>query len=310
MKTDVEALSGSSSQRAESVTLLSAFQRGLTVLQAAEVADAKNEAFWLLEAGLGISRLKVYSDPQWRVGPEDWARTESLFRRRASREPLQYIVGTQDFRCREFLVNPSVLIPRPETELIIEEVLASGFSAERCHMVDVGTGSGCLAVSLALDCPNATVSATDCSAAALRVARENAQRHGVAGRIRFFQGEWLEPLSDHGFAGKISVIVSNPPYIPADQCGLLPRDVQAFEPLLALNGGLNGLEFYDRLLAESPSLLRPGGTLIMEMGVNQSGAIRQKAIDTKAFSVKTLRSDQAGIDRVICLERTSQAWTV
>ena len=305
MKIDTAALSGSSSQHVESVTLLSAFQRGLTILQAAEVVNSKNEAFWLLEAGLGISRLNVYADPQGRVRPEDWARTESLFRRRASQEPLQYIVGTQVFRGREFLVNPSVLIPRPETELVIEEVLASRFSAERCHMVDMGTGSGCLAISLALDCPGAVVSATDCSAPALRVARDNAQRHGVVQRIRFFQGECLEPLSDHAFTGKISVIVSNPPYIPADQFELLPRDVRSFEPLLALHGGLNGLEFYDRLLAESPSLLHPGGILVMEMGVNQSRDICQKVSARKEFVVKTIRPDQAGIDRVICLERTS-----
>lgn len=289
-------------------TLLSAYQRGVAILQAADVVNADNEAFWLLEAGLGVSRLRVYADPNARVGPADWTRTESLFRRRASREPLQYIVGTQAFRGRDFLVNPSVLIPRPETELIIEEVLASRFSTIDCHMVDMGTGSGCLAVSLALDCPGVTVSATDCSAPALQVAGENAQRHGVADRIRFFQGECLEPLAAGAFAGKVSVIVSNPPYIPADQCDRLPPEVRAFEPLPALDGGPNGLAFYDRLLAESPSLLHPGGILVMEMGMHQSEDVRRRA--GEAFTVKTIRRDQAGIDRVICLERTSSTWTV
>ena len=305
MQTEMAASNSSSPSPS---TLLSAYQRGVTILQAAEVTNADNEAFWLLEAGLGVSRLRVYADPNARVGPADWARTESLFRRRASREPLQYIVGAQAFRGRDFLVNPSVLIPRPETELIIEEVLASRFSTIDCHMVDMGTGSGCLAVSLALDCPGATVSATDCSAPALQVAGENAQRHGVADRIRFFQGECLEPLSAGAFAGKVSVIVSNPPYIPADQCDRLPPEVRAFEPLPALNGGPNGLAFYDRLLAESPSLLHPGGILVMEMGMHQSEDVRRRA--GEAFTVKTIRRDQAGIDRVICLERTSSTWTV
>lgn len=289
-------------------TLLSAYQRGVAILQAAEVANADNEAFWLLEAGLGVSRLRVYADPHGHIEPEEWVRTESLFRRRALREPLQYIVGTQAFHGRDFLVTPSVLIPRPETELIIEEVLASRFSTVDCHMVDMGTGSGCLAVSLALDCPEATVFATDCSAPALQVAGENAQRHGVADRIRFFQGECLEPLSGGAFAGKVSVIVSNPPYIPADQCERLPPEVRAFEPLPALDGGPNGLAFYDRLLAESPSLLHPGGILVMEMGMHQSEDVRRKV--GEAFIVKTIRRDQAGIDRVICLERTSSTWTV
>jgi len=286
-------------------TLLSAYRRGVAILRAAGVTNSNNEAFWLLEAGLTVSRLRVYSELQARVGPEDWARTESLFRRRALREPLQYIVGTQAFRGRDFLVNPAVFIPRPETELIIEEVLASRFSTGRCHMVDVGTGSGCLAVSLASDCPDATVFATDCSAPALDVARENAHRHGVAGSIRFFRGECLEPLASPAFAGMISVIVSNPPYIPADQLDLLPPEVRAFEPLSALNGGLNGLELYDRLLAESPALLHPGGILVMELGINQSGDVRQKVNDRQEFVIKTIRRDQAGLDRVICLERAS-----
>ncbi len=300
MKTDPVAPKGSSPHP---TTLRSAYQRGVSILEGGAVANANNEAFWLLEAGLGISRLTVYSDPEARVEPEDWARIESMFRRRASREPLQYIVGTQTFRGREFLVNPSVLIPRPETESIIEEVLASRFSTDCCHMVDMGTGSGCLAVSLALDCPGATILATDCSAPALRVARENARRHGVAGRIRFFRGECLDPL--HAFTGTISVIVSNPPYVPEDQFDLLPRDVREFEPRVALHGGSNGLALYDRLLEESSSLLHQGGLLIMEMGINQSGAIRQKVRHGNAFIVRTIRCDQAGIERVICLERSS-----
>ena len=300
MKTETTAMNDSSRLPA---TLLSAYRLGVAMLQAAEVTNANNEAFWLLEAGVGVSRLQVYADPQRRIGPEEWERTESLFRRRALHEPLQYLVGAQSFRGRDFLVNPNVLIPRPETELIIEEVLASRFSAEPCLMVDMGTGSGCLAVSLALDCPDATVLATDCSAPALQVARENAQRHGVLQRISFFRGDCLEPLADLAFAGKISVIVSNPPYIPADQLDRLPREVRAFEPLPALDGGLNGLEFYDRLLAESPALLHPGGMLVMEVGMNQSVDICQKV--NEQFAVKMVRRDQAGIDRIICLERTS-----
>ncbi len=302
MKTDTALQHDSTRHPA---TLLSAYRRGVAILRAAGVTNANNEAFWLLEAGLAVSRLRVYSEPQARVEPEDWVRTESLFRRRVLREPLQYIVGTQAFRGRDFLVNPDVFIPRAETELIVEEVLASRFSTGRCHMVDVGTGSGCLAVSLALDCPDATVFATDCSVPALDVARENADRHGVAGSLRFFRGECLEPLASPAFAGMISVIVSNPPYIPADQLDLLPPEVRAFEPLSALNGGLNGLELYDRLLTESPALLHPGGILVMELGINQSGDVRQKVNDRQEFVVKTIRRDQAGIDRVICLER---AW--
>ncbi len=291
-------------------TLLSAYQRGVAMLRDAGVTNANNEAFWLLEAGLGVSRLKVYVDPHGGIGLKAWTRTESLFRRRTLHEPLQYLVGAQVFRGRDFLVNPNVLIPRPETELIIEEVLASRFAAEPCSMVDMGTGSGCLAVSLAVDCPDATVLATDCSGPALHVAGENARRHGVLERIRFFRGDCLDALSGGAWAGTISVIVSNPPYIPTAQLDLLPRNVRAFEPRPALDGGRDGLAFYDRLLAQSPSLLRPGGILVMEMGMNQSADVRQKVNDGREFIVKRIRRDQAGIDRVICLERTSSPWTV
>ena len=284
-------------------TVLAAYYAGVTRLQAAKVANAKNEAFWLLETALGISRLKVYADPETLVSSEEWERADAMFRRRAFGEPLQYIVGTQFFRGRALTVNSSVLIPRRESELIVDAVVASPFSGDRCHVVDVGTGSGCLAVSLALERPGVSVYATDCSHAALRLAKENARRHGVADRITFLQGDGLEPVSDHGLAGNVSVIVSNPPYIPSDQFDLLPREVRAFEPRLALDGGRRGLKFYDRLLTESPALLHAGGLLILEMGASQSGDVANDARRRKAFSIKFIRPDQAGIDRVICLER-------
>ncbi len=299
----------------ESVTLLSAYQRGVAMLKDAEVVNARREAFWLLEAALGRSRLAVYVDPQSRVTSEDWERTESAFRRRASREPLQYIVGTQTFLNRDFLVRPGVFIPRPETELIVEAVATATGVDEGGPVVDMGTGSGCLAVSLALARPVSTVYATDCSLSALRLAGDNARRHGVDHRIRFVHGDGLAPLSGHGIQGTVSVIVSNPPYIPSGELERLPPDVRMFEPLLALDGGPNGLAFYDRLLTESPVWLRPGGLLVMEMGANQSGDICRMVSGcaihgVPAWSVKHIRRDQAGIERVLCLERTEQVWSV
>ncbi len=288
----------------DSVTLLSAYQRGVTILRAAEVANAGHEAFWLLEAALGLSRLTVYADPQARVAPEDWERTESAFRRRASREPLQYIVGVQAFLGRDFLVTPGALIPRPETELIVEEVMAATVPGDDGPVVDMGTGSGCLAVSLALARPGSTVYATDCSVPALRLARDNARRHGVERRIRFVLGDCLAPLASPALAGTIAVMVSNPPYIPSGQLDRLPPDVRSFEPLAALDGGPDGLAFYDRLLADCPSLLRPGGVLVMEMGANQAGDVCRKVRGVNTLSVTHIRRDQAGIERVLCVERT------
>lgn len=299
----------------ESVTLLSAYQRGVTMLKDAEVVNARHEAFWLLEAALGRSRLAVYVAPHSRVTPEDWERTESAFRRRASREPLQYIVGTQTFLGRDFLVRPGVFIPRPETELIVEAVAAATGVDDSGPVVDMGTGSGCLAVSLALARPGSIVYATDCSLSALRLAGDNARRHGVDHRIRLIHGDGLAPLSGHGVAGTVSVIVSNPPYIPSGDLESLPPDVRMFEPLRALDGGPDGLVFYDRLLAESQAWLRPGGLLVMEMGANQSANVCRKVSGctvrgVSAWSVNHIRRDQSDSERVLCLERTEQAWIV
>lgn len=293
----------------ESLTILSAYQRGVTMLKDAEVGNARHEAFWLLEAALGCPRLAVYVDPHSQVTPEDWERTEAVFRRRASREPLQYIVGTQTFLGRDFLVRPGVFIPRPETELIVEAVVAAAGLDDGGPVVDMGTGSGCLAVSLALARSRSAVYATDCSLSALRLARDNARRHGVDHRIRFIRGDGLAPLSGAGVAGTVSVIVSNPPYIPSGDLDGLPPDVRCFEPLRALDGGPDGLKLYDRLLAESPTWLRPGGLLVMEMGANQSGDICRKVSGctvhgAPAWSVNHIRRDQSGIERVLCLERT------
>ncbi len=293
----------------ESVTLLSAWQRGVTMLKDAGVVNARHEAFWLLEAALGQSRLAVYAHPDSRVTSGDWERTASAFRRRASREPLQYIVGTQAFLGRDFLVRPGVFIPRPETELIVEEVEAAAGVDDDGPVVDMGTGSGCLAVSLALARPGSLVHATDCSLPALRLAGDNARRYGVDHRVRLLQGDGLAPLSGHVVAGTVSVIVSNPPYIPSGELDRLPPDVRVFEPLRALDGGPDGLAFYDRLLAESRAWLRPGGLLVMEMGANQSGDICRKVSGCAgrggaAWAVKHIRRDQSGIERVLCLERT------
>ncbi len=311
MKTAARA----AARRRESVTLLSAYQRGVAMLKGAGVVNARHETFWLLEAVLGRARLAVYVDPHRRVAPEDWQRAESAFRRRASREPLQYILGTQTFLGRDFLVRPGVFIPRPETELLVEEVVAATGSDDDGPVVDMGTGSGCLAVSLALARPGSDVYATDCSLSALRLAGDNARRHGVDRRIRLVHGDGLAPLSGHVGAGTVSVIVSNPPYIPSEALSRLPPDVRVFEPRRALDGGPNGLAFYDRLLTEAPVWLRPDGLLVMEMGARQSGDICRMAGECagrggSVWSVKQIRRDQSGIERVLCLERKESAWIV
>ena len=286
------------------VTYASGYQKGMAWLSEAGVSNAGNEALWLLESVLGITRLDIHTKPETTVGRASWSRVVAAFHRRASGEPLQYILGTQEFRGLEITVRPGVLIPRIETELIIEMVHALVPCQKRLVMADVGTGSGCLAVALALEFPESIIFATDCSELALEVAETNARRHSVQERIRFQRGDLLESLGrfpelDHG----LSIIVSNPPYIPTEQLGNLQREVRDFEPRIALDGGSDGLVFYRRLLGEALSLLQPNGWMVLEVGEGQAPRICKEIDGHESWSLHHVRQDDAGIDRVMALER-------
>ncbi|MGH7256673.1 MAG: N5-glutamine methyltransferase family protein, partial [Nitrospirales bacterium] len=196
--------------------------RAVRTLRRAHIDHADQEAVWLLACALEQSRLHLLLDRARPVTSEASTRAEGLVRRRAAGEPLQYLLGTQEFCGLDFEVNPDVLIPRPETEVLVEETLrlVSGLTATAPAgpagpvVVDLGTGSGCLAVALARALPTARLYATDQSCAALQTARRNAARHGVSHRITFCEGDLLVPLRAHQLTGRVSALVSNPPYIP------------------------------------------------------------------------------------------------
>lgn len=286
------------------ITQASAYRKGLALLSKAGMSNAANETLWLLESALGISRLDIHAKPDTVVDHSSWTSAKDLLLRRASGEPLQYILGTQEFRGLEIEVRPGVLIPRPETELVIEEVHSLVFPQDRLNMVDVGTGSGCLSIALAVEFPDAKIFATECSEAAIEVARSNAHRHSVQDRIAFLLGDLLLPLKQvPGLHEGIAVMVANPPYIPTRDLATLQREVQDFEPHLALDGGADGLTFYRRLLREALLFLRPGGCLVMEMGEGQASHICEEAARLSTWHIRNIRQDDAGIDRVIALER-------
>ncbi len=286
------------------MTYASGYREGVSLLSTAGVSNATNEALWLLEMALGISRLDIHAEPDMAVAESSWSVAKELLLRRAAGEPLQYILGTQTFRGLDIAVRPCVLIPRPESELVIEEVHSLRLSRHDLHMADVGTGSGCLAIALAAEFPHATVYATDCSEAAIEMAESNARRHMVLGRIKFVCGNLLEPLiSLPGLKASLKVIVANPPYIPTRQLIALPREVRSFEPHLALDGGNDGLSFYRRLLRDALVYLQPGGNLVMEMGEGQAQSICEEAERLAAWHLQNIRQDDAGIDRIISLER-------
>lgn len=269
----------------------------------AGVSNGAQEAMWLLEHALAVRSHQLVSHADRLVSPDVLVYAESLVARRVAREPLQYLLGTQEFCGLEFSVSPAVLIPRPETELLIHHVADHVQTLSDATIVDVGTGSGCVAITLAARLNGRRILAIDRSPEALVVAQRNATRHAVRDRIEWLEGDLLEPLRDLQGADSVDVIVSNPPYISeSDWAGLEP-DVRVFEPRMALVGGEQGTEFHERLLRESREFLVPGGLLIMEMGAGQAPTVRQLAEQIGGYAALRIIEDAAGIERVVMAQR-------
>ncbi len=217
--------------------------------------------------------------------------------------PCNIFLGTQEFCGLEFDVNPAVLIPRPETELLVEYV-AQRIPVERqATIVDVCTGSGCIAVAIARLRPRARLIATDLSNPSLDVARQNAARHAVGERITWLEGDLLGPLAGQKLEGRIDVIVSNPPYIAEADWATLQPEVRLFEPRGALVAGPQGTELHERLLQEAGQYLSPSGVLIMEIGAGQARAMRRIVDQISGYRFHQLVYDAAGLERVVIVER-------
>ena len=220
-----------------------------------------------------------------------------------AREPLQYILGTQEFCGLEFHVNPAVLIPRPETELLIQEVVRRCAVSKSVTLVDVATGSGCVAITLATILNGMRILGLDRFPEALAVAKSNAERHAVSDKIEWLEGDLLSPLRDKGMAGAVDVIVSNPPYIAEAEWAGLEPEVRVYEPRLALIAGQKGTELHERLLHDSMAYLVPGGLLVVEIGQGQAAAIRQVAAQLGGYAALRVVEDASGIERVVIAER-------
>lgn len=232
--------------------------------QKAGIPSARLDAEVLLANFLQVDRLELIKEPDRRLAQEELEEFASRVHGRCQGEPVAYISGCKEFWSLSFEVNPQVLIPRPETELLVEETIAVASPQGVIRILDIGTGSGAVAVALAHELKNARITATDISLAALKTARRNARTNGVDEKIMFLLGDLFSPLR-----GRFDIIVSNPPYIAKEDFHLLPIGVKRYEPPLALVGGADGLAVIKRIIETAPGFLRPGGWLLLEIGAGQ-----------------------------------------
>lgn len=263
-------------------------------LAAAGVSDAEREAGWILAHLLGCSAGALRLRAAEPLPAEQAAAFAGLIARRAGREPLQYILGSEEFLGLHFQVSPAVLIPRLDTEVLVLEAVARLQGRGPVRVADIGTGSGAIAVAVAHLLPAAEVVAVDISPLALAVARANAQANGVGDRVALRQGDLLEPLG----AEPYQAILSNPPYIGADEMAGLAPEVREFEPHLALTPGEDGLVMYRRLAAEAPANLAPGGLLGVEVGFRQAEAVAEFFRQAGLVEV-SIHRDSAGHQRAV-----------
>jgi release factor glutamine methyltransferase len=289
------------------VTAKKLLANGITGLEHKNVPSAALVAELLLMHVLQCDRTKLYAHPDRQISISELHFYSELLERRISGVPLQYLTGKQEFWGLEFEVNPSVLIPRPETEHLIEVVLERLGSRRNdpLQIADVGTGSGCIAVTLARELPNARIVAIDIASAALDVARSNAQRQMVNNCIGFRQMDLLTDFVNLGANEKteFDVIVSNPPYVGRQDSADLQREVIEHEPHLALFAGEEGLEIYPRLIEQSAKLLRPGGLLAIELGHGLANRVRALVASADWHDV-AITDDLAGIPRVLAAKRS------
>lgn len=284
------------------MTLRETYLAGREHLAALRVAEPAIEAEMLLRFVLRVDRARLYTQWDGPMPPDASDRYRALLEERARGRPVHYIVGEREFMGLTFAIDERVLIPRPETELLVEHAVAWILEHGGSAVVDAGTGSGCIAVSLAHHLPDVTVYATDISADALDVARANAHRHAVEYRLRFLHGDLLSPLPP-GLAGRIDVIASNPPYVPEDQAYLLSREITEFEPREAIFVPGDGSAVHRRLIDAAPAWLRGGGLLAMEVGAGQADAVAEVVRLHGGYHDVTVRPDGVGIERVVAAQR-------
>jgi release factor glutamine methyltransferase len=285
-------------------TLRRVLRDATKLLQAAGIESARLDAEVLMCHALRIEKSQLYLSFDERLEPSARYQFDIFAMRRVRREPVAYITGRQEFWSRDFLVTPDVLIPRPETERLVEISLecAGAFDGDSpLRILDVGTGSGAIAVTMAKELPQAQVIATDISLVALKIARHNATCHRVADRIQFVGGNLFDAIRERGF----HLIVANPPYVRRGDFAALAPEVSQWEPRTALDGGVDGLDYYRGIVAQGFRHLVPGGALIMEIGAAMAGEIAELLSAASNYTPPLVYQDYARNDRVIVAHAAS-----
>jgi release factor glutamine methyltransferase len=266
------------------------------------IESARLDAELLLAHVLKVTRLQLYMDMDKPLSSKEVDAYRDAVRRRGKCEPVAYITGMREFYGIPMVVSPAVLVPRPDTETLVELALEQIPVDESCHIIDVGTGSGCIAIAIAVNRPKVHVIATDISDAALDIAKKNVEAQGLEERVTLLQGDLLEPARSHG---PVAAILSNPPYIRSDAEPDLMPDVIDYEPRPALFGAeVDGLGFHRRMAADAESLLEPGGFLMMEFGIHQETLIGE--MDAPSLGPAEIHSDLSGMPRVALFRKKSR----
>ena len=266
-------------------------------LAGAGIESARLDAQLLLAEAAQVDRATLLAS-SIDLSPETIARFDTMVGRRVAREPIAYILGRREFYSLEFEVTPEVLIPRPQTETLVDVALEFVAARPSARVLDIGTGPGSVAIAIAVNAPGVELVASDVSEAALAVARRNASRNRVSGRVRFVRANVFESLDAESALGEFDLIVSNPPYIVDTDISSLERDVRDYEPHLALKGGTDGRDFFTRIAAGAKSHLRPGGLLALEVGAGQDGAVAE-ILTAAGLHPAGVINDLDGIARVV-----------
>jgi release factor glutamine methyltransferase len=297
------------------VTSDEALRWGATYLQACGIEGARLDAEVLLAHCLKWERTALYRERGYQLTSDENARFQAFVRRRGVHEPIAYLTGEREFWSLPFAVRPGVLIPRPETEGVVEAALryAPRFlhQRSRCRIVDIGTGSGNIAIAVATSLAAVEVVAIDISPEALAIAQLNARSCRVADRVHYIRGDLLSPL--HPQHARCDLLLSNPPYIAAEELPALPATVRRYEPYEALDGGCDGLLFYRRLYAEGPQYLADDGIAIVEVGHRQAGDVARLLVQSQQWELLEIVKDYSGIERVVVAQRkrgeSGSAWS-